>query len=251
MKKITLLFFSISLCSVLASQSLTIRLETGFHKGIFNISDLNAGTIGTQYKLNNPDINLTITKEYKNNILFSSGIGYYNNSLNLSFFRYNHSPQTLFHTTNRLYSAFRIPIMIGKSFKLNDKFDFNVLLGLQAEIVFNTKDYNTVSIHSEDIHSNNYTVSYKIMSDASFRKYNLMLTNKIELAYKINSDFKINIFASYSSGLLNNSWSADLFFTSSDQSNNGQLNTNVNYGEISSNGSSINIGLGIAYIFNN
>lgn len=163
--------------------------------------------------------------DYKLNETYSlkTSIGYSQNHLSLpnaliSSFQYNDIPLSIISKTNVLrIKNFSIYIESGLSIALCNSYNFNRVIGASTDNLTGTiSDYN-------------------FKNDWSFG-----FVNGLEISYLIKSQFEINIIANYYSGI-NKLWENNSISINRD----GVMNNYI----ISSNGSSLNIGIGFGYCF--
>ncbi|MDD3741763.1 MAG: hypothetical protein PHH30_11030 [Bacteroidales bacterium] len=133
------------------------------------------------------------------------------------------------------FQYYDFPIIVGVKTTMLSFFNFNIYIenGISAAFC-NSYSYNRV------IGASNIEFTGSI-SDYNFKnKWSVGFVNGIGISYLIKSKFEIDVFANYYSGL-NKVWENNSILIVKD----GVIN---NY-TISSNGSSINIGLGFGYCF--
>ncbi|MDD4217947.1 MAG: hypothetical protein PHZ24_11505 [Bacteroidales bacterium] len=158
-----------------------------------------------------------------NNFSLKTRIGYSQNSLTLSnsfisSFQYNNIPINIVAKSTVLsFSNFDIYIENGMSMAFCNSYSYNrVIGGSNSNLTGTISDFNFTN-----------NVSYGFI-------------NGFGILFRIKSKFEIDVFANYYSGI-NKVWENNSISINED----GRINTYT----VSSNGSSLNIGLGLGYCF--
>ncbi len=243
MKKIIILIGFISLFSNIKAQDYSISIETAINKEILNYTQINNKqiTISDVWALSLPSIDINFSKTNANGISFSTGFGTY--SYEYKFDLTTHGPQLTsdnqdkrFRLYHKSYQALRLPFRLGKNFNLGNSFKLNIQLGLQFEYCLpNSSKFSLGYTEADDTFFN--------MNSKVYNTYdlNVLFLNRVEFSYTLKSKFYFNIFASYYSGLLENTKTDSILVIRDNYSS---------FTSIYTRGSYFDFGIGIGYIFN-